>query len=194
MCLGENLKSNYIKYFSLLNFVQIPWVFLGSFIKFNFFIEKHKGTLLRRKITNSSVKSRCEQKWLAVKLGTQFSWLRKSISSQTKLICCLCAPHFHIKSTKQNVFFKVTGYFKGLTRVIFGYLILFRMPILCIIKWDMQLIINDELKMVIEYLKWSHCSSGETQTANGIANLPDEVQAILVRWSLHSWIIHLWFI
>jgi hypothetical protein len=49
-----------------------------------------------------------------------------------------------------------------------------------------QPIINGELKMVTDYLKLSDDSSGETQTTTRIANLPDEVQAILISWSLHS--------
>jgi hypothetical protein len=57
-----------------------------------------------------------------------------------------------------------------------------------------QPIINGELKMVTDYLKLSDDSSGETQTTTRIANLPDEVRAILISWSLHSWVIYLWFI
>jgi hypothetical protein len=37
---------------------------------------------------------------------------------------------------------------------------------------------NGELKMVTEYLKISRYSSGKTETTTGIADFPDEVQAI----------------
>jgi hypothetical protein len=45
---------------------------------------------------------------------------------------------------------------------------------------------DGELRMVIEYLKLPCYSFGENETIPGIANLPDEVQAILFRWILHS--------
>jgi hypothetical protein len=61
--------------------------------------------------------------------------------------------------------------------VTFGYLILFQLPTLCIIKEDAWLIMNGELK-IAEYLKLSCDSSGETEATTGIANLPGDVQAI----------------
>jgi hypothetical protein len=43
---------------------------------------------------------------------------------------------------------------------------------------------NGEPKIVIGYLKLPRYSSGETKTTIGIANLPAEVQEILIRWIL----------
>jgi hypothetical protein len=77
------------------------------------------------------------------------------------------------------------GYFEGQSQVT-----LFWLPI----KRDVQMIINAGLKIVTEYLNCSQYSSGETPTTAGTANMPDEVHEMLVRWSLHSWIIYLQFI
>jgi hypothetical protein len=43
-----------------------------------------------------------------------------------------------------------------------------------------------ELRMVIECLKLLCYSFEENETTNGIAYLPGDGQAILIRWILHS--------
>jgi hypothetical protein len=72
---------------------------------------------------------------------------------------------------------QVIGYFESHSQVT-----LFRLPI----KRDVQMIINTGLKIVTEYLNCSQYSSGETPTTAGIANMPDEVHEMLIRWSSHS--------
>lgn len=63
-------------------------------------------------------------------------------------MCCLCAPRFLIKCTKEIVFFKPTGYSQfvceGPIMVTFGYSTLFQLPtflkyqmrcVACMVNW-----------------------------------------------------------
>jgi hypothetical protein len=43
-----------------------------------------------------------------------------------------------------------------------------------------------EMRTVIDYLKLRCYSFEDNETITGIANLPDEVQATLISWILHS--------